>query len=304
MDYKAVVDLGTNTFQLLIGSFKNGKLLVEFERKFLVQLGAKGINNSIISNAAIERGKIALEKIQKELAHYQVEKPIYLATSAMRNASNAEQVMHIFEPIIGHSIQILSGKQEASLIAKAVLNQNYPYKNYLIVDIGGGSVECILVQKGAIKFQSSIEIGAHRLLDKYQVTGVFSKQKSIEIKEHLRPFFQSTIEKARTNQVDTLIGTAGSFDTFHDLAAFKTQSNHSLIGNAMLKEIFRDILSVSLEQRSQIKGMSALRTALIPYGCLIIEHIMDALEIKLTVCCPHSLKEGALINMQDPKQNH
>ncbi len=141
----AVIDCGTNTFHLLICEKEGNTIYPYFRDKVHVKIGEGGIEQKIITSAAFARALKALDYFKTALEKFQVEKVYATATSAIRNASNGPELVSAIKSATGIDVQIISGEKEAHLIYKGVsLAHTLGPERALIVDIGGGSVECII----------------------------------------------------------------------------------------------------------------------------------------------------------------
>jgi exopolyphosphatase / guanosine-5'-triphosphate,3'-diphosphate pyrophosphatase len=138
----AIIDLGTNTFNLLIADTDaTGEYTIVHNEKMPVRLGEGGINEGIIAEAAFVRGVQAIVAYQKVLQQFDATHILAFATSAVRNASNGEVFKKAVLDATGISIHIISGGEEAEYICDGVRESlQLHQENSLIIDIGGGSL--------------------------------------------------------------------------------------------------------------------------------------------------------------------
>src|SRR4051812_26505417 len=164
----AIIDLGTNTFNLLVVEVSERGFKEIYGTKLSVKLGEGGINKNYITAKAFERGIDALKKYKKTIRRYKAERVVALATSAIREASNGDKFINRVKVETGISIKKISGNEEAGLIylgvRKAVKMSD---KKSLIMDIGGGSTEFIIADERKIYWKKSFLLGAARLLEKF-----------------------------------------------------------------------------------------------------------------------------------------
>ena len=146
----AILDLGTNTFNLLIAEIEKGRdFKTLFFERVPVKLGEQGIASGLIAPPAFKRGLQAIERHHQSIKKYQADQIFAFATSAIRDASNGLGFLDQIENKFNFRPQIISGDREAELIYRGV-HLAYPYpmgKTGLIIDIGGGSTEFILANK-------------------------------------------------------------------------------------------------------------------------------------------------------------
>ncbi|MDN3546878.1 Ppx/GppA phosphatase family protein [Mucilaginibacter aquaedulcis] len=301
----AVMDLGTNTFHLLIaeGTVNDYHEIIHYHEA--VKLGEGGINKGYIIPEAFERGLNTMQTFQEQINTHQVQAVRAIATSALRSASNGADFIDQVKNKAGISIEIINGEQEAGFIYEGVkISGCLSAKNSLIMDIGGGSVEFILGNAEHIIWKQSFEIGAARLMDLFHRTDPIPPA-SIEaldlyLEDHLADLFKAV----SGYHVDTLIGSSGAFETFAELAEIekghsfnlKTTKNYSFDHNELLIETNKLVQS-SHQQRAGNKSIIPVRVDMIVVASLITRFIVQKLSITNVLMCSNSLKEGVLAEM-------
>ncbi len=162
----AIIDLGTNTFNLLLVKITPKAFYIFHNEKIPVKIGEGGINHGYITEDAQERAIRALEYYKNIIEKEKITKVYGFATSAFRNAKNGRKLKGILEGKTGFNINIISGDKEAEYIYEGVKSAIDIGGDYaLIVDIGGGSVEFIIANRSRIAWKKSFDIGAQRLFD-------------------------------------------------------------------------------------------------------------------------------------------
>jgi exopolyphosphatase/guanosine-5'-triphosphate,3'-diphosphate pyrophosphatase len=158
-----IIDLGTNTFNLLVADKDGSNLKRILSTKDGVALGLGGINENKLSLDAIERAMITLHKFCSTCRDLETDLIVGFGTSALRNATNASELTTRAKKELDLSIEVISGNREAELIYKGVAS-GYQFKSAdLIMDIGGGSTEFILADQTGIQKAASFEIGVSRI---------------------------------------------------------------------------------------------------------------------------------------------
>ena len=215
----AILDLGTNTFNLLIietGRGDNNKILIS--RKEPVKLGEDGITKGKISEKAFERGIAAIENHMKYIKDHRVHQTHAFATSAIRSASNGLEFVRTVYQKFNIGIQIVSGDKEAELIYLGVRQAvDMGDRKHLILDIGGGSNEMIIADDHKIFWKKSFPLGMARMLEQFRPSDPIRNDEIQALEKHFRESMQCFIEAAMEHRPDTLIGSSGSFDTFRAL---------------------------------------------------------------------------------------
>ena len=211
---EAVIDLGTNTFNLLIAEVNDGELNCIYNDKLPVLLGMGGINQGIIVKAAMERAKDALQRFCNSCKEYNVVSITGVGTSALRAASNAQELVDYAKRELDFTIEIVSGEREAELIYKGVKLSYSFSKPGVIMDIGGGSTEFIGADNSGVQWAKSLNIGVSRIFQQLDQPEEFT----VEHIQKIRAFLD---EKGgayfRERQSGLLIGASGSFETLYEM---------------------------------------------------------------------------------------
>ena len=214
----AVVDLGTNTFNCSVVSLACNSFTTLLEFHEYPQLGKKGVAFGYISDDAMARGLESLRVIKEKIKPYNCEKVVLIGTSTLRNANNASVFCEEAKKRFDFDISIISGEQEAEYI---FLGNNLAYdwkdKIALILDIGGGSNECIICKHDSILWKHSFECGMQRIVSKYPLTHPLPQETQNAIYNYLDENFKLLTETISHYAIDVMIGSAGAFDVFRSI---------------------------------------------------------------------------------------
>jgi exopolyphosphatase/guanosine-5'-triphosphate,3'-diphosphate pyrophosphatase len=298
----AVIDLGTNTFHLLIAQKASGGFTTLYAEQFVAKIGKGGINKGIITEEAYQRALQGLEKFKQKLEQYEVPagKVFAIATSAIRNASNGPALVTDIETLTGIRVNIISGDEEAQLIYEGVkasleLNEH----NSLIMDIGGGSVEYIICNKDGILWKKSFEIGAQRLLDRFMHTDPISVMSVMKLQEYVQEQLIPLTNAVHQYAPVVLIGASGAFDTLTEI--YKKQQGLAATGSTSselpvtaFKEIYEQLLTRDKQQRLAIPGMLEMRVDMIVVASCLIDLILENYNISSIRVSAYALKEGLM----------
>ncbi|MCB0495733.1 MAG: phosphatase [Cyclobacteriaceae bacterium] len=290
----AVIDLGTNTFHLLIA--QDNKALYKDERT--VKLGEGGISQGIISEAAMERGITTLTTYKKVIDSYEVVAIYAFGTSALRNARNADVFINQVQQQLGFTIEVIDGKKEAEFIYQGVLTsgllQNEPS---LIMDIGGGSVEFIIGTKTDLIWRKSYELGAQRLLDKFVHSDPISVKDQNIIDEYFTTELADLSTQIEANAPVKLIGSSGTFHTLTHMLLGKKMDSPVQIENPMLDKLFVKILVSTHNERLEMAGIPKGREDMIVPASLLVRFMLRKGKFDGFSLSPFSMKEGILSSL-------
>jgi exopolyphosphatase / guanosine-5'-triphosphate,3'-diphosphate pyrophosphatase len=301
----AIIDMGTNTFHLMLATINNAGFTINSREKVPVKIGMGGINQGYITDEGMERAITAMKDFKKTIHDAEIETVLSFGTSALRNARNGEEVIKRIEAETGIKSQIISGLQEARYIyegARAAIDLGTDKS--LVMDIGGGSVEFIIGNKEELCWSHSFEIGGQRLLEKFQKHDPITPD---EVNALFHFFTQelnllfSALEKYNPQ---TLIGSSGTFDTLSDIYCFK---NNLPLGDTpetpfdmeAFNDIYEDLLMKDRSERMLIPGMIEMRVDMIVVACCLIKFILSIQSFNSIRVSSYSLKEGILAGMAD-----
>ncbi|MCI5054699.1 MAG: hypothetical protein MRY83_01255 [Flavobacteriales bacterium] len=300
----AVIDLGTNTFNLLITEMVPGRVIPEILEKSPVKLGL-GFENNRINQDTLDRAYNCLKDYKQLILQNNVKKSIAFGTSALRSADNGIIFVNQIQEELGLAINIIDGDMEADLIYEGVKRSGILRKEAsLIMDIGGGSTEYIIGNDEQIFWKKSFPLGVSRLKNKFVPSDPMLQNEITDVTEHVISVQHELYELLKKYKVNVLIGSSGSFDSFGELLFH--HFNGLDIGDKPyidldkenLKTLTEQLLQLTYKERLNLKGLVQMRAELIPLSSILLNAILDAAEIKTVQLCTHALKEGAL-NMID-----
>lgn len=296
-----IIDMGTNTFHLLIAEEEGKAFNIIVRDRLAVKLGMGGINDGLITESGAQRALLAMQSFSNTLKKHGCEKVFAFGTSAMRNARNSSDIIRRIKEVTGIEITVISGDEEAKYIyygVKAALGLGHD-KN-LIVDIGGGSVEFIIGDQDHVDWKQSFEIGAQRLLEKFQkhdpITAEEIKLLDAYFDEQLRPLF-AAIEMYKPT---ILVGSSGTFDTLSDIFCISHDIHKTIeeVETPLTIEGFYDIYNqlIHLDRagRMEIPGMIEMRVDMIVVACCLVRYLIDHYKFQRIRVSTYSLKEGVL----------
>ncbi len=300
----AVIDLGTNTFHLLIATVTGKTFDILVRERISVRIGKNGISKGLITKNAQSRALEAIRYFKEIIDKYEVENVYATATSAIRNAKNGIALKEKIKAETSIHVNIISGDEEAEYIYYGVKTAlSIGAKTSLIMDIGGGSVEFIICNEKEIFWKQSFEIGAQRMLDIFHYHDPIHKEEIVNLNKYLEEKLELLLKAASKYQPKILIGSSGTFDTLIEINSYKTAENRntgpyeSILPMDEYYLIHKDIISKPKAERMLIPGMIEMRVEMIVVACLLIKFILEKLEIQELRISGFSLKEGVLYSI-------
>lgn len=308
----SVIDLGTNTFNLLIvetGDDLSYKIL--YSNKLPVKLGKTGIDKKEIRPDAITRALNALEKQLQIIQEHHVERTFAYATSAIRSARNGEQFVKMIHQRFNLEVEIINGDREAELIyygiRQAVKLNN---EKVLILDIGGGSNEFIIANHEKIFWKKSYPLGVARLLAKFKPSDPISIEEIEFISNYLEEHLSDLFDEFRKHQITTLVGASGSFETIMAMIRADDpdfESETSTLPEAAdidledFENLYQKLINSTLKERKQMKGLESMRIEMIVVATLIVKFIIQKLKLRRLIQSNFALKEGVVYEILNLK---
>ncbi len=295
----AIIDLGTNTCNLLIAELNNSTYKILFQGKEHVKLLTKKAGENWISDGGYSRTALALENHLRKIKHYSVKEIQLIATSAVRDAANRDEFVEFIQIKTGLKTTVITGSREAELIYNGVLLAFGKIETpSLILDIGGGSNE-LIISNGLEKiWEESIPAGMSRIINLFQISDPISPKEIVE----LNRFFQIQNNEAttigKTTGVKILIGCSGAFDTIADMIDKVGPGTKKRIRQTIeikdFNKTYQKLIKSSREERLLIKGMDEVRIDLIVPAVVLIKQIITELGIEKILQTDFALREGIL----------
>lgn len=296
----AVIDLGTNTFHLIIADICNGEVTVTYKTNHPVRLGEGRINENLIIEAAFERGLHTLKDFSQLISKHEVELVKATATSAIRSAANGPDFVRAAKRHAGIDIDVISGDEEAAYIFEGVRATGVISQTSLIMDIGGGSTEFIICNENELLWKKSYNIGVVRLMQAYFHADPINTAEQEAIKTHLDTVLADLKEVLNKYQPRHLIGSAGAFESFASMLAIDLNPHaapHSAIQLDAYRKLADHLIASTHLERKEMPGLIKLRVDMIVMAVLITDYIIEAAKITELSLSTYDLKMGVLYSL-------
>mgnify|MGYP001104286605 CR=1 FL=1 len=299
----AVIDLGTNTFHLIIADLaKDGELI--YKTTVPVKLGEGRINEQVIIPAAFKRGLVALEAFATTIKAHEVAVVKATATSAVRSAANGQEFVRAAKERAGIEISVIDGDTEAALIYKGVQATGLIHETSLVMDIGGGSTEFIICSPEQVLWKKSYDIGAARLMQAYFKSDPITANEKTAIYRHVAELIPELIEQCVQYKPSKIIGSAGAFESFagmlmiqNNKPAKEIQSGE--IDYAEYVKLATKLIASTHEQRMQMEALPPVRVDMIVIAALLLNYVLEHTGIKQLSLSTYDLKMGVLAQIKE-----
>lgn len=299
----AVIDLGTNTFNLLIVDFDTeGRFKSIFNTKQAVKIGEGAMIKNLLQPEPMARGLKALSEYTEIIAEHNCNKTVAFATSGIRSTQNGVNFVADVKQKLGLEINIINGDEEAQLIYEGVdLAIRFDDEPVVIMDIGGGSTEFIIADKTGVLWKKSYDLGISRILQMLEPNDPLSQNDFKRLDELFLNQLQELIQECKQRNVKTLIGSSGSFDSFIEMiwaSKGETKLASSVVSDVFnLDELFQlhqKLIACNYQERRAIPGLVEMRVDTIHLSSYLVQWVIEKCGLERLLLSSYALKEGVL----------
>lgn len=306
----AVIDLGTNTFNLLIVDvLPAGHYQTVFNTKIAVKIGEGAMIAGKLLPEPIQRAKSALAEYLEIIKQHNCEKTLAFATSGVRSTSNGAEFVAEVKSELGLDIKVIDGMEEARLIYEGV-NLAIPFGDepMLIMDIGGGSTEFIIADRTGVLWMKSYRLGISRVLQMLEPNDPLQKSDFRNLDELFSEQLPELLRNCRKFGVKTLIGSSGSFDSFIEMI-WAEKGTPKLASSVVseeldlneLKQLHDRLITCDYETRKAIPGLVEMRVDTIHLASYMVQWILSLNGLERLLLSSYALKEGVLHQVMEDR---
>ncbi len=290
-----IIDIGSNTFNLLISCTDKKKKIFSKEKYVGIREGTK---KNIIQDITISKSICVITEFKKICKKLNCEKIYVVATASLRNALNKKKFTEKCKKETGLTINIISGNKEAQLIFDGIINNIKNLDNFIIIDIGGASTEFIITENRLPIFKKSFPFGSQLLIQKFKPSNPIKKKEIKEITTFFKKELKSLIELLKEKKITNLLGTSGSFNC---ITKIQSQNKHKKLYKELNFKYYQNktspvILKSTINQRKKIPGLLKMRAENIIITIILINFFIDQ-GIHNIYTTEFSLKDGVFSNI-------
>ena len=293
----AAIDLGSNSFHLLVARSSPGELVVIDRLREMVQLAAGLDDSRKINEKAQERALECLRRFGQRVGHIPPENVRAVGTNTLRSAKNARRFLIEAESALGHRIETISGIEEARLIYLGVM-QSIPGagSRSLVLDIGGGSTELIVGEGYTPLEMESLYMGCVTMSRKHfaggELTGAAWRKAELAALQELEPL-RSRYRKAGWDQA---VGASGTIRTAWSVVREAGWSQDGITAKS-LRRLRDALLKAGHVEKLQLEGLAEARAGVFPGGVVLLQAAFESLGIERMVPSDGALREGILTDL-------
>jgi exopolyphosphatase / guanosine-5'-triphosphate,3'-diphosphate pyrophosphatase len=304
----AAIDCGTNSIRLLIADVDAERaVLTDVAREMkIVRLGEGVDRTGQLSDAALDRTISALREYSDLIDRQRPAAVRMVATSATRDAENAQEFVDRVKDVLGVAPEVLTGDEEASLsfsgatrelAGTAVARDDGCAPPYLVADIGGGSTEFVLGGPGGVSGARSVDIGCVRMTERHLHTDPPTAAEVAAATADIDGALAVVAASVPVRRAHTLVGLAGSVTTVAAIALGLThyeaaRIHHSRIPAAQVHEVTSRLLGQTRARRAAIPVMHPGRVDVIGAGALVLDRVIRGFGFREVLVSEHDILDG------------
>jgi exopolyphosphatase / guanosine-5'-triphosphate,3'-diphosphate pyrophosphatase len=302
----AAIDVGSNSVHLLIGDITpEGHLEVIDRVKEMVRLGRRTFTTGLLSQDSMDLAVRVLAHFQRLVDIRQVDRMRAVATSAIREANNRDQFIARIRHETGIQVEVISGREEAQLVYRAAQHalglENGPH---LLVDLGGGSLELVLVQDQRPLWMKSAKLGAGRMAEGFLLSDPPTRAQCRQLESHFEQEIGEEMQAASRAGVVRAIGTSGTINTLVAMArAARGEELGTLHGSsasaAEIARLCRKVTGASAATRMTLPGVDAKRIDQVHAAAMLADFVLQRSGANELVACGWAIREGMLLELAE-----
>lgn len=290
----AAVDLGSNSFHMIVATVSDDNLQIVDRIKEMVRLAAGLDAQNRISPEASERALACLNRFSQRLRDLPRGAVRIVGTNTLRKARNSQKFIAQAEAILGHPIEIVSGQEEARLIYLGVSHSlEDESERRLVMDIGGGSTEYIIGQHFKPEQMESLFMGCVSFSQQFFKNGALTEARMRKAEIAAMQELSTIREQYKAAGWDTVIGASGSIISIHDVVTDKGWSSDGITIEA-LKKLRQEIIAASHIDKLSLSALSEDRKPVFVGGVAILSATFESLDIELMRVSNGAVREGLL----------
>lgn len=305
----AIIDLGTNTFNILIADIEKGqKTDMLLKTKSAVMLGSEGLMTGLLTDKAFARSYAVLRDYSGLVKDFECEKIFTFGTSAIRNASNSAHFIEKVKKNLGLEITPISGQEETQYVFNAMRRTTSNLigdSNYMMVDIGGGNNEVIIGNGDNILWSASYELGSARLFEMFKPSDPITAEEIELMYKHFDSEMGDLDEALKKYPVNKLIGSAGAFDSFAEMIHQKKTQRplplNSKFSNFTADDfmgLFKVLTTIDRSKRALLPGLETLRQDTLVMSAIFVKYLIEKSQVTNITQSSYALMEGVAIQLE------
>lgn len=296
-EYYAAVDLGSNSFHMVIVHVVNGSVQIIGKIKQKVRLAAGLDENLALDDISMERGWQCLQVFSERLQDIPPSNIKIVATATLRLATNAHVFIRKAEEILNHKLEVISGEEEARQIYLGVAYTSANQGNSLVIDIGGASTEIIIGNDMQPIHLKSLDMGCVTFMERYFEKGALSQDNFNQAKQAAKLLISDVADAFLCFDWENCLGASGTPQAITEILV--AQGISDAIRLDYLYHLEKQCIDCENINTLNIDGLEESRKAIFPSGLAILISLFESLNIKHMNISGGALREGLIYGMLD-----
>ena len=299
----AAVDLGSNSFHMIVAKDDNNQIQVIDRIKDTVRLAGGLDENNNLSDDTMENALKALERFGQRINEIPHENVHAVGTNTLRQASNRNVFLNKARLALGHPIEVISGIEEARLIFLGVAHSVYhDDKKCLVVDIGGGSTEIIIGKGFEPMLAESLYMGSVSVSKRYFNDGEITAKRMRKAILYCRQELETIGTKYKNMGWEVALGSSGTILRINEIAKENSWCNVGITKEA-LEKLTDDMINIGHIKRLKYKSLPNNQKSVFPGGVAVLIAVFNALNLESMSISDGALREGLLHDLIGRVQN-
>ena len=297
-----VLDVGSNTVHLqIVDTSPGARPNPTFNYKEELKLTQYISEDNLVSDEGIEKLRSSIKRAIEQSASVQTQELLPFATSALREASNGEEIINSINKDFKIDLQVLSGEEEAKLTFLAARRWfGWSSGRLLVIDIGGGSLEMAVGVNESPEIATSLPLGAARLTKNFLKGDPYTDKSIRALRDHIENKLEQILPSLVKHQdTDRAIATSKTLRTLARLSGDWFDGSGKNISVEAIRKISAKLSEMDESTRAKLPGVSEYRASQIVAGAFVAESVMRNLDIKELEICPWALREGVVLKWMD-----
>ncbi|MDF2155600.1 exopolyphosphatase [Vibrio sp. CAU 1672] len=295
--YIAAIDLGSNSFHMVVAKVVGSDLQLVSRHKQRVRLAAGLDNEMNLSHAAMERGLECLAMFAERIQGFEPSNVRIAATHTLRQAKNAHLFIQRAREVLPFPIEIISGEEEARLIYLGVAHTQVESNSKLVVDIGGGSTEMIIGQEFEADLLNSKRMGCVNFTEHYFKNGKLSRKNFNKAILSAEQKLESIAGKYQKKGWDIALGSSGTIKAIREVLLGQGHDD-GMITLPRLHQLIETLCALENIDGLELAGLADERKPVFAAGVAILTALFQALNIEQMFFSDGALREGLLYEME------
>lgn len=294
----AAIDMGSNSFHMMVARYTLGQLRTVDRLREMVRMADGLDGKGGLDPAVRQRALECLQRFGERIRDIPPQRVRAVATNTVRALRNPQEFLISAEAALGHGIEVISGREEARMVYLGVAHGQPPRPGRLrlVIDIGGGSTECIIGNGYEPVERESLQLGCVATTRRFFADGKLSRKRWQKALTEVESQFQQFSSTYRGLGWDEALGSSGTIKAIGKICAGMGLTKGAITAEA-LPQVRERLLAAGRIDDIDLPGLSDERKPVIAGGILIMEAAFEVLRLERMTVSRAALREGVLVDM-------